>query len=64
VVAPPQDEAGPVAADRIDKLLRTALATASLKDAVEAVSVATGQPRRLVYQRALALAKDSRDDRA
>ena len=64
VVAPPQDEAGPVAADRIDELLRTALATASLKDAVEAVSVATGQPRRLVYQRALALAKDSRDDRA
>ena len=64
VVAPPQEEARPVAADQIDELLRGALATASLKDAVEAVSVATGQPRRLVYQRALALAKDSRDDRA
>jgi len=41
----------------LDAMLRHALATASLKDAVEAVAAATGEKRRIVYQRALALTK-------
>jgi 16S rRNA (cytidine1402-2'-O)-methyltransferase len=45
----------------LDALLRSALATASLKDAVEAVATATGESRRIVYQRALALAKRGDD---
>jgi 16S rRNA (cytidine1402-2'-O)-methyltransferase len=62
VVAPP---AAPEPADiaDIDALLRQALAAASLKDAVEAVATATGQKRRIVYQRALALAKRDDDER-
>jgi 16S rRNA (cytidine1402-2'-O)-methyltransferase len=39
----------------LDGMLSRALTTASLKDAVEAVAAATGQKRRVVYQRALAL---------
>jgi hypothetical protein len=35
-----------------------ALARVSVKDAVGEVAFATGRPRREVYQRALALAKD------
>jgi 16S rRNA (cytidine1402-2'-O)-methyltransferase len=59
VVAPPAAAAGIADADKMDALLREALKTSSLKDAVEAVTAATGQPRRSVYQRALALAKSS-----
>ncbi len=40
-------------------LLRQALARVSLKDAVGEVADATGLPRREVYQRALALAKEA-----
>jgi 16S rRNA (cytidine1402-2'-O)-methyltransferase len=56
VVAPPaeQDDA---AAD-VDALLRRALTRVSLKDAVGEVALATGRPRRAVYQRALDLTKD------
>jgi 16S rRNA (cytidine1402-2'-O)-methyltransferase len=56
VIAPPADEA-PSSADDIDALLRHALARLSVKDAVGEVAAATGQPRRDIYQRALALAK-------
>jgi 16S rRNA (cytidine1402-2'-O)-methyltransferase len=59
VVAPPgnhSDEAGDV-----DGLLRQALARVSLKDAVGEVALATGQPRRAVYQRALELSKETSD---
>ena len=56
VIAPPREEQSS-AAD-VDELLRAALARASVKDAVSEVALATGQPRREVYQRALALAKD------
>jgi 16S rRNA (cytidine1402-2'-O)-methyltransferase len=54
----------PEAVDEVDLdvMLRRALATASLKDAVEAVVAATGEKRRIVYQRALALTKQ--DDEA
>jgi 16S rRNA (cytidine1402-2'-O)-methyltransferase len=42
-----------------DALLRRALARASVKDAVSEVASVTGRPRRDIYQRALALAKDA-----
>ncbi len=64
VIAPPRQEHRPSDAGEIDELLRDALASTSLKDAVAAVTAVTGQPRRLVYQRALALSKDRRDDKA
>jgi 16S rRNA (cytidine1402-2'-O)-methyltransferase len=57
VIAPPR-EAQSSAAD-IDDLLRQALVRASVKDAVSEVALATGQSRREVYQRALALSKDT-----
>jgi 16S rRNA (cytidine1402-2'-O)-methyltransferase len=60
VVGPPAPDAR-IGGEDLDALLRRALATASLKNAVEAVATATGQKRRLVYQRALALAKDAAD---
>jgi 16S rRNA (cytidine1402-2'-O)-methyltransferase len=59
VVAPPADEAKN-AAD-VDALLRSALHRVSVKDAVGEVALATGRPRREVYQRALALAKENGD---
>ena len=60
VVGPP---AAPslVEAEDLDALLRRALTTDSLKNAVEAVVAATGHKRRLVYQRALALARNDGD---
>ncbi len=60
VVGPPGKGESAEAAD-LDSLLTAALATASLKDAVEAVATATGQKRRVVYQRALALPKRGDD---
>src|SRR5664279_1173726 len=54
VVAPPAAEEA--SASDIDDLLRSALARVSVKDAVGEVALATGRPRREVYQRALALA--------
>ena len=59
VVAPPTDETTD-AAD-IDDLLRRALTRVSVKDAVGEVALATGRPRREIYQRALTLAKDAGD---
>ena len=59
VVAPPADDETN-AAD-LDDLLRRALARVSVKDAVGEVALATGRPRREVYQRALELEKGSDD---
>jgi 16S rRNA (cytidine1402-2'-O)-methyltransferase len=56
VVAPPPDDDGKPA--DVDELLRGALARVSVKDAVGEVALATGRPRREVYQRALELARD------
>lgn len=42
----------------IDRLLREAFATMSLRDAAATVALALNQPRREVYARALALAKE------
>ncbi len=61
VIAPPAET---LAADTdVDAMLRGALARVSVKDAVGEVALATGRPRRDVYQRALALTKDAGDAR-
>ena len=57
VIAPPAASAQPSAAD-IDALLEAALARTTVKEAVAEVAAATGEPRRAVYGRALALMKD------
>ena len=62
VVVGPPAPADAVAAADLDAMLRHALATTSLKHAVEAVAAATGEKRRLVYQRALTLTKPDRDE--
>ena len=56
VIAPPADDT--TGADDLDELLRKALARVSVKDAVGEVALATGLPRRDVYQRALELEKE------
>jgi 16S rRNA (cytidine1402-2'-O)-methyltransferase len=55
LVSPPTEDQRP---DDIDALLKHALSRVSVKDAVGEVAVATGRPRREIYQRALALTKD------
>jgi 16S rRNA (cytidine1402-2'-O)-methyltransferase len=49
--------AEPATAETLDAALTSALAQLSLKDAVDAVTTATGLPRRQVYAAALALGK-------
>jgi 16S rRNA (cytidine1402-2'-O)-methyltransferase len=61
VVAPPSPEA-PEAGD-LDRLLREALARVSVKEAVGEIAAVTGQSRREVYRRALALAQAQERDR-
>lgn len=60
VIAPPEANESNVA--DLDDLLRGALSRVSVKEAVAEVATATGHPRREVYQRALALAKDTDRD--
>ncbi len=62
VIAPPDPQARTSEAD-LEALLRPALTRLSLKEAVAEIALVTGLPRREVYQRALALAKDGDDDR-
>jgi 16S rRNA (cytidine1402-2'-O)-methyltransferase len=64
VVAPPSADAAEPSASEIDALLRRALQRASVKDAVSEVAVATGRPRREIYQRALALADEGKSGAA
>jgi 16S rRNA (cytidine1402-2'-O)-methyltransferase len=59
LVAPPANARN---ADDIDALLTLAWCRASVKDAVGEVAVATGRPRREIYQRALTLTKSGEDD--
>ena len=63
VVAPPADPE-PAGAEEVDGMLRDALARLSVKDAVEEVAGLSGQPRREVYRRALALKGEGRDGAA
>jgi 16S rRNA (cytidine1402-2'-O)-methyltransferase len=62
VVIGPPAKGERIEAIDLDAMLTRALATASLKDAVEAVAAATGQKRRIVYQRALALPRRDNDE--
>lgn len=55
VIEPPREQETPVA--DVDALLRQALTRVSVKDAVGEVALATGKPKREVYQRALDLSK-------
>src|SRR6266446_2951001 len=57
VVAPPDRQAEVGAAD-LDALLRQALERLSVKEAVAEIAAVTGESRRGVYQRALALTKE------
>jgi 16S rRNA (cytidine1402-2'-O)-methyltransferase len=57
LIAPPKDV--PLQAADIDAMLRSALSTNSTKEAVDAVAGATGESRRYVYRRALALKNDA-----
>jgi 16S rRNA (cytidine1402-2'-O)-methyltransferase len=50
--------AEPVSAASLDESLESALTGMSVKDAVDAVTAATGLPRRQIYARALALGKN------
>ncbi|MEA2903761.1 MAG: rRNA (cytidine1402-2-O)-methyltransferase [Alphaproteobacteria bacterium] len=63
VIAPPAEDATVTDAAELDGLLHQALARLSVKEAVAEIAAVTGRPRREVYQRALALAKESRDGR-
>jgi 16S rRNA (cytidine1402-2'-O)-methyltransferase len=58
-IAPPMEEAESEA--DVDALLKRALARVSVKDAVGEVALATGRPRREIYQRALDLSQESDD---
>ena len=63
LVIEPAPASEPVGAAETETMLRQALARVSLKDAVGEVANATGLPRREVYQRALALTKETKDDK-
>lgn len=56
VVGPPGEAPAPAQED-VDARLRERLACESLRDAVDAVTAATGLPRREVYRRAVALGR-------
>jgi 16S rRNA (cytidine1402-2'-O)-methyltransferase len=58
IVTAPPAEPQPAGAEEIDALLRNALGRLSVKDAVDEVAGVSGQPRRDVYRRALALKQD------
>jgi 16S rRNA (cytidine1402-2'-O)-methyltransferase len=58
VTAPPADEEA-AGAEEVDGMLRHALERLSVKDAVDEVAGLSGQPRRDVYRRALALKAQS-----
>ena len=61
-MSPPSAEAGVTEASDLDALIRQALARLSVKEAVAEIAAVTGRPRREVYQRALALAKEAHDE--
>lgn len=59
VVGPPAADAGVMSEAALDDVLRSALASGSVKDAVAHAVEVSGRPRREVYARALALSKES-----
>src|SRR5436305_9601744 len=58
VIAPPAADAQTMTKDAVDELLRSSLQRDSLKDAVAHAVEVSGWPRREIYARALALAKE------
>ena len=58
VISPPDQSEAPPDAEALDDIIRNSLKRLSLKDAVSEIAESTGVPRREVYQRALALAKE------
>jgi 16S rRNA (cytidine1402-2'-O)-methyltransferase len=61
VIGPPMAGGEEVLSDAaLDRHLRAALAQGSLRDAVAAVTEATGAPRRRIYARALTLSDEAR----
>ena len=60
VIAPPQPREE---ANDLDALLRAALERLSVREAVAEIAAVTGRPRRPIYQRALALARERGDGR-
>ena len=61
VVGPPPETDTRVSDDDLDAMIKRALETGSLKDAVKAVQSATGLPRKTVYDRAVTI-KNAADD--
>jgi 16S rRNA (cytidine1402-2'-O)-methyltransferase len=59
IVTAPPAQAQPAGAEEVDALLRNALDRLSVKDAVDEVAGVSGQSRRDVYRRALALKADN-----
>jgi 16S rRNA (cytidine1402-2'-O)-methyltransferase len=62
VVAPPAADARQLSAEDVDGLLKDAMKTQSLKDAVAHAVELSGRPKREVYARALELAKQDSGD--
>jgi 16S rRNA (cytidine1402-2'-O)-methyltransferase len=62
VIGPPPRNADVMTSDDLDQLLRDQLRTQSVKDAVMNAVELSGRPRREVYARALALAKETRSE--
>ncbi|MEZ5763145.1 MAG: SAM-dependent methyltransferase [Xanthobacteraceae bacterium] len=60
VVGPPAADAQRMSAVDLDDLLRNALRTQSVKDAVATAAELSGRPKREVYARALELSKSAR----
>jgi 16S rRNA (cytidine1402-2'-O)-methyltransferase len=58
VIAPPPANADTFTAEALDELLRNSLSHQSVKDAVAHAVELSGRPRREVYTRALAIAKE------
>ena len=56
--APAEGAPPPDADESLDEKLKDALARHSIKDAAALIASETGRPKRMVYERALALAKD------
>jgi 16S rRNA (cytidine1402-2'-O)-methyltransferase len=63
VIAPPERTAGALDARELDALISAALDRLSVKEAVAEIAAVTGEPRRAVYQRALALGKERGHER-
>jgi 16S rRNA (cytidine1402-2'-O)-methyltransferase len=63
VIGPPPAGAQVLTADALDELLRTQLATSSVKDAVAHAVELSGRARREVYARALELAKEKDEEK-